>query len=415
MNKNPTRRTAAFCFSQLGLRRIGVSCAAYLISLSAVLFVCATAVAQGRLLSDEGVIENLDGASRISVWVLQPGRYAIDGKHILVSVELAKEITKTGIEATVKPFIAEGKVATEEFAPRAVTKVSNPYDEIKSTLPPNPNEGKVWHVFRLELPPHLLLSPFQVIVTVPQAGIKFARILLGQPSTLRSNIIGAFSPAAPRKDNAVVIKAGEDYLGTTFARQRIRLPAGAFGAGSEAFDEIVEFGELRLDPKRLSNADTIMIRMRDISAGETTPLRLVAFANKSTKPITIRTPKGNIELEITSTLSPNAVSSGFITLNEDGSYESSTCLYPVLSLQPVAAGIPQGEPMVIDTALTQVPSFPFYLASDGGRWAPKKPAGRLETLKSSNFFNDNGTASKFNHSNGKGTVIGKCAKEGVTE
>ena len=386
-----------------------------LIATAIVLLLSVAAVSAEELLSTEGTISETDSGSAISVWILQPGRYVIDGKKMFASIELPKQSSAETVAASLSPFVASTKKAqlTADYAPVNLTRSDSPQEDIENNLPPNPNAAKTWHVFTLDVPPHHLQSPLKLTFTSPTKGLRFSRILLGRPSTLRSDIIGAFAPRIEKSEKDGVIMVGEDYLGTSQARQRIRIPAGAFGEGSEAFDEVVDFGELPIDKQRLSRADTVMVRTRDIVPGETTPIRIVAFGNRALKPIHIKTKGEGLDLLLTSTLSPHAVSSGFITLKEDGTYESTSCLYPVLTLQPVVDGVPVGTPVVLDTALTQVPGFPFYLGSDGGRWSSEKPERRLETLKTSNFFNANGEASKFNHSNGKGDVIGKCVKDSV--
>jgi hypothetical protein len=100
-----------------------------------------------------------------------------------------------------------------------------------------------------------------------------------------------------------------------------------------------------------------------------------------------------------------------VTILSDGTYQSTTSLTPVFHFQQVIDGRPVGEPRSVDTAETPVAGFPFYLASEGGRWAEQAPEGRLVTGDSSNFFYDNGAINSFLHSNGRGPgVLAACKK-----
>jgi len=94
-------------------------------------------------------------------------------------------------------------------------------------------------------------------------------------------------------------------------------------------------------------------------------------------------------------------SGGFVTIRPNGTYQSSMRLVPIFGFQQVdQAGNPIGEPIVVDTGKVDIPGFPFWLASDGGRWTDKAPSGRLVTPASSNFFYDTAVYNRFIHSNG---------------
>jgi len=183
---------------------------------------------------------------------------------------------------------------------------------------------------------------------------------------------------------------------------------------TEAFDEMVDFGDAPFEPAK-SNVDTVMLRLRPVQVGETTPVRLLRFANRSKNPIRIKSKSGDLFFIVTARLSPNARSGGFITILPDGSYSSTTSLTPLLEFQRVENGNPVGTPIFVDTAVTPVIGFPFYLASDGGKWVAQAPKGRVKNAMTSNFFYNNGSENAFIHSNGPGPgVLGKCSKASAT-
>ncbi|MGK7887578.1 MAG: hypothetical protein AB4057_23485 [Crocosphaera sp.] len=155
-----------------------------------------------------------------------------------------------------------------------------------------------------------------------------------------------------------------------------------------------------------------MVRTRDVSINGTTPVRLIRFANETKKPIKIKSNSGDLYYKITARLSPNAESGGFITFLADGTYKSTTSLYPVLEFQRMTEDNTEiGEPIVVDTAFTPVPGFPFYLASEGGKWTENAPSGRLVTAMSSNFNYNNGEVNTFIHSNGPSLAVPAACKK----
>jgi hypothetical protein len=277
----------------------------------------------------------------------------------------------------------------------------------RDMMPPGPDDATTWLSFRLSKPDTTALHVFKFEVDSPKP-FSFTRILLGQPSKPNSRIIGASGPFIPPK-NATVIKAGEDLLGTHEARQFIRFPPGFLGTGVEGFEGLVAFGEDPFQPG-VNNVDTVMVRLEDVLVGGTVPVRLLRFQNRTRKPITVQSTTGPQQFEMRASLSPNAVSGGFVTINADGTYQSSTALYPVFTIQRVDKGRPIGNPFVIDTALVAVPGFPFYLASKGGKWTDQPPAGRMVTPASSNFFYNNGETNTFEHSNGGHLKTAACLK-----
>ncbi|MCP3958170.1 MAG: hypothetical protein GY719_09995 [bacterium] len=333
----------------------------------------------------------LDGGSHvITTPPLDLAQYAVDfDGGITVSIEVPRGVERA--QATV----------TTPTGTRTLNQIKQ-----RATMPPGPDDTTTWLTYIVASPeagfPHTFR--FEVRSNTP---FDFTRILLGQPSTPTSRIIGA-SSFVPRK-GAMVIKAGEDLLGTRSARQFIQFPAGFLGIGVEAFSGMVEFGEDPFMPD-VNNVDTVMLRLHDVAVGGTVPVRLLRFQNRTLEPLTVQSATGPQHFQIRASLSPNAVSEGFVTINADGSYRSSTSLYPLFEIQRVDdGGSPVGSPVVIDTALMAVPGFPFYLASSGGQWTDQAPEGRLVTPGSSNFFYNNGDSNLFNHSNGR-VLRGSCDK-----
>lgn len=323
---------------------------------------------------------------------------------LLISVELPK----TAADATVVAALR----ATESGSWTEIEGFAEAVQRLEVTFPPGPDDGTIWRSFLLSSHEAIALAKHEAEFRFDirdLRGVDFTRILIGRPSTPGSQLVGAF-PDSPTAGKGSRIRMGVDYLGTERALQHIRIPANTLAPGTQAFDAMVDFVEAPFDPKR-SNIDTIMVRSRDIRVGETVPVRLVRFANKTREPLRIRGPEGELYFEVTATLSPNAYSGGFVSILPDGTYESSTSLTPVFHFQQLIDGQPVGEPRDIDTADIPVPGFPFYLASQGGRWSEEPPAGRLVTRQNSNFFYDNGTVNDFLHSNGvQPGVLAACKK-----
>ena len=359
---------------------------------------------------DEARIAAEGAGSTLALVVPDMDRYRLPDGRLLISVELPKSMGRPEIQPMLRSFSFAARHATDRGLDVPMQRLD--VRDFQVNFPPGPDTATTWHVFALPRSAQLSDDPVEVLLRlgVPVDRVDFARVLLGLPSTPNSRVLGAFS-AAGRRATERVVEAGEDYLGTVAAMQHIRIPAGVLRQDAEAFDGMVEFTEAPFDSTR-SNVDTEMLRTRRVSVGGTVPVRLVRFANRSLHPIRVASRSGDTLLySITARLSPNAESGGFITIRPDGSYASTTTLFPVLEIQQVsAAGEPVGTPVIIDTALTPVPGFPFYLASNGGQWLSRPPEGRLVTAESSNFFYAK-DMNQFFHSNGPGPgILGKCTK-----
>lgn len=325
---------------------------------------------------------------------------------VLVSVEVPRSHAETRARAAARDIERRQTLELEPF--------EDATERLGVTFPPGPDDATVWRSFRLgpDAVERTAGAPLAVEIDVDGDLGSFTRLLVGRPSTLRSRLVGAFDK--PDNTDRRTIPPGTDYLGTQEAVQHIRIPAGVLGEGRAAFDAMVEFGDAPFAPER-SNVDTVMVRTERIRVGETVPVRLVRFANRSREPIRVEGPKGEALYTITATLSQSARSGGFVTISPDGTYRSTTSLYPVLSIQEVdERGRAVGEPTVIDTGRREVPGFPFYLSSDGGRWTAEAPPGRLVDGPdgvAQGFFYDNGQVNSFFHSNGpEPGVLAACKK-----
>ncbi len=359
--------------------------------------------------SNEALISRNNDKQSIRFSIDQPSKHSDNG-ILYISVEHLKNNPVDKMECFLS--VLKNNNRKDAISLKTIEK-----EALNVTFPPGPDESTNWKVFTLNLASNSEFLSNKIAVSiegVEGAPFNFTRIIIGKPATINSKLIGAFHPDARSLVNGNVIKAGTDLLGTKSASQYMRLPADIFGNGSKSFAGMVEFKETPFG-NQTTNADTEMVRTQNITPGGTTPIKLVNFINTTLKPISVETDKGPILVTITARLSPSVESNGFITVNNDGSYQSTTMLFPVLTLQQVDSnGKAINDPVIIDTAVTQIPGYPFYLASNGGKWTEGAPSGRLVLNNSSNFFYDNGEVNNFIHSNGPGIgVLGACAKASV--
>lgn len=172
------------------------------------------------------------------------------------------------------------------------------------------------------------------------------------------------------------IKQGFDFLRTSVAFQRVRIPAVLLGHGMDGFDEIVEFTGAPLSG-RTGEADTIMERTTPGHFGDVIPTKLVGFGNVSTSPITLTgtgTLAGDYMLYVT--LSPTRESLGTACFHSDdgvnGWVDSKVELAPLFELRPLDGQ----DSLFIDTGVTPIPGFPMGLTSDSGAWTMIPPTAR---------------------------------------
>lgn len=372
-----------------------------------------------QLTSKEALIltsKEKDNSSNIYFSIDQPAKHLTDGVlYVCVEVKKEKSLEKADSQIT-KAFIEIFDAEKSKSDP--IIMNTQKKETLGITFPPGPDDSTDWKVFKINADQNkeLLSNKARVSLNLENFGtLDFTRVIIGKPATINSRVIGAFSDRAKSLTNGKIIKKGTDLLGTHKAVQFMQFPANIFGNGSKRFAGLVNFKDIPLGEKT-TNADTEMVRTKDISAnGGTSPIKLTQFANTSIDPITIETDEGPIKVSVTAKLSPNAESNGFITVKKDGTYESTTCLFPILTLQQVDDNnSPIGVPVVIDTAKEQIPGYPFYLASNGGKWTDTAPADRLVLSNTSNFFYNNGEVNNFIHSNGGGPgVLGACKKATV--
>lgn len=372
---------------------------------------CATSGRPTLVSGAEARIQASPGLTTISFAIAQPGAHLGPDGTLLVSVEVPKQEADRSARCMASPLAskqseARGTVEHVQLQQIRITDV---------VFPPGPDNATSWRTFSLSSKDckRLLHRPIRIEAQLEAIEpVAFTRVMLGRPSTLYSRILGAFAPRRERRTGDV-ITPGVDLLGTQTAAQRFRIPANTLAPETEAFDELVDFGDAPFNPKQ-NNVDTVTYRPDPICVGGTGAVRITSFANQTKSPIRIKSTNGDLFFEVTATLSPSAESTGFMTILPDGTYKTTTALYPLLQFQRVADGRPAGTPIVVDTAVTPVPGFPFYLASDGGRWTRTAREGRLVTPGSSNFFYGNGPVNDFIHSNGVGPggelASGSCKK-----
>lgn len=360
---------------------------------------------------EQAKITNTRNTSEITFLVTQAERYSDENGQLSVSVEFPKTLAKTKSDIKVYSW---SSMTMDKARLKSAAVAAKRSDMKNVTMPPGPDDSTVWHTFSLDLKDSTAYTGGPLVVSIPfenRSAFNFTRVLIGKPSTSRSMVIGAFAPVSAALRKGKMISPSIDYLGTQNARQHFRIPANTLAPDTEAFDEMVDFGDAPFEPEK-NNIDTVMLRTQPIYVGETTPVRLLRFANKSKKPISIKGRNGNLLYMITARLSPNARSGGFITVLPDGTYRSTTSLTPILEFQRVdEKGKAMGAPIVVDTAITPVAGFPFYLASDGGKWTTTAPTGRLtNSMTGTGFFYAN-SVNNFVHSNGVSPgTLGKCAK-----
>ena len=362
---------------------------------------------KNQIRSDEAFISRNTKGQNIYFSINQPSKHSNNGM-LYISIEHPKSTPVNQVQCS---------LALSENSKVSVPLTTIEKEALDVTFPPGPDNATDWKVFSLDLGRNSRFSSSKVTATIKMpddTSTNFTRIIIGKPAANNSNLIGAFHADARSLENGKIIKAGTDLLGTKSAKQYMRFPANIFGKGSKEFAQVVEFKEVPFGPET-SNADTEMIRTKDVTPGGTTPIKLVKFANTTVNPITVETSEGPILVTITARLSSNAKSNGFITIGEDGSYQSTTTLFPIFTIQQVDKNSRAvNEPIIIDTAITQIPGYPFYLASNGGKWSEGVPEGRLITNSTSNFFYNNGEVNNFIHSNGPGVgVLAACAKASV--
>ncbi len=360
----------------------------------------------------KATIIQADGLTSITFHLLKPSEHREPDGSLLISVEVDKLESESPARITAAPALGPRTMRGPRPATQALSPLPSPEEAFDRNFPPGPDLRTSWRAFVLspDADPQLFTGPIQLTVDLElDQSIRFTRILVGPPSTHRSLMIGAFGDL-PTVEDSKVIYTGVDYLGTDWAYQRLQIPAGTLGPGTHAFDEMVYFQEVLLNPG-VNNVDTVMLRTKDIPVGGTTPVVLLDFANETVDPIQVSSDFGDQSYHITARLSPTVTSGGFITILADGTYQSSTSLSPQLTLQRFENGGAVGAPIVIDTGVTPLPGYPVYLTSVDGEWTDTPPPGRYTDELTSNFFYNNGDSNFFQHSNGPGTkILAACKK-----
>ena len=171
-------------------------------------------------------------------------------------------------------------------------------------------------------------------------------------------------------DPTADIQRGFDFLTTTVAFQRIRIPAAFLGPGMEPFDSVVRFVGAPLSAS-VGTSDTIMERLEPARFGQTVRTQLVGFGNVTAEPVELR---GTGELagqyHIYVTLSPTVPSFGRATYTASDETGRSGWVTSEISLAPLfeLRRVTDGMSLFIDTGVMPIPNFPMGLTSDSSPW-----------------------------------------------
>jgi len=107
------------------------------------------------------------------------------------------------------------------------------------------------------------------------------------------------------------------------------IPAGFFGPGSLPYGGTVVLKGKPLPEYGDDNIDTVITRQSGGYAPFTTPLRMKALSMESSAPITVSYEDGNTEKwDVAVKLSPSVASTGSMTINANGTFNSTLNVYP---------------------------------------------------------------------------------------
>ena len=107
------------------------------------------------------------------------------------------------------------------------------------------------------------------------------------------------------------------------------IPAGFFGPGSLPYKGTVVLKGKPLSEYGDQNIDTVVTRESGGNVPFTTSLRMKALSMQSAAPITVSFEDGHTEKwDVAVKLSPSVASTGSMTINEDGTFDSELNVYP---------------------------------------------------------------------------------------
>ena len=166
-------------------------------------------------------------------------------------------------------------------------------------------------------------------------------------------LVGLFV-TSQRTSASIYIQAGNDEFETTADGQTYhnfqasKIKADFFGPGSNEFSSIVPLEGVPLNPA-VSDVDTIIQRNQDVYLPEspTTTLQMTGFSLKSINPITVTYSNGtpSESWNVTVGLSLYKTSTGSMTLNAGGTFDSSLKVWPRFTFKR----IPDNKTLVLDT------------------------------------------------------------------
>lgn len=141
-----------------------------------------------------------------------------------------------------------------------------------------------------------------------------------------------------------------------------KIPAGFFGTGSNEFAEVVPLVGVPLNPS-VNNIDTIIQRTEDvyIPGHPTTPLQMTALNLRSINPISVTYSNHGPEAwNVEVTLSDYKASTGSMTINAGGTFDSSLKVWPKFTFRRVS----DNTTLVFDTGAPNGPGL--SASSDDG-------------------------------------------------
>jgi hypothetical protein len=157
-------------------------------------------------------------------------------------------------------------------------------------------------------------------------------------------LVGFFVTANSRASTSIFIAAGDDEFETTgngetyhsFSEDNI--PENFFGPGSQAYSGVVPLVGVPLNPA-VSDIDTVIHREVGVTVPGTTPITMNKLSLKSINPITVTYPSGTESWEVYVGLSALKASTGSMTIEDGGTFDSSLKVWPKFTFKRIPDGL----------------------------------------------------------------------------
>jgi hypothetical protein len=187
-------------------------------------------------------------------------------------------------------------------------------------------------------------------------------VMLGIALLVGAGLLVGLFVTSQRTSASIYIQAGNDEFETTGDGQTYhnfqasKIKADFFGPGSNEFTSIVPLVGVPLNPA-VSDVDTIIQRNQDVYLPEspTTTLQMTGFSLKSINPITVTYSNGtpSESWNVTVGLSVYKTSTGSMTLNAGGTFDSTLKVWPRFTFKR----IPDNKTLVLDTGAPTGPGL----------------------------------------------------------